>query len=759
MADAQTSQTLVHEEGSSYALLARRLGTQGQELERLARALNRLREDTFGATSMSLLGRGRVRTELKSTARDVVRIGDRLLFGFHVQLGLRRALQVEDVFRLYHVDDRDDGFSVAEVGVAESFLTDARFCVDFQELQQYYSQATLSQLVVMKGMLLMDFQIGAKLEDRRVFRWELDATGGVSRYIDNRGDRELSLPDRFGFAWRRVSRDDHVQGRSPHINIADTLFVDNLGGTITFKVENNTDSGEGIYTDAVESDSQSLDDASVEYADLGDLLLVRILPFAEPVTRYYVFHRATRAIQRCDAMADGIALLPEGHGLMFSSGYLLNNGALKTFDVPAEPKRLLQSVRAPNGEDVFYRFYAPTSGQVVFYRYNLVTKRVEAPLVGHGAALFDNGHLVVFNAEREPALVHPLQIWATPFLSEDQHARQAAGNESLLGRIGNAELVRGLAELNDLVGWINALRPSDVYLAQLVKGCDRLLEQYYWIDEVPLPDAEGTIREGYLPEQIQRVRETAEKVGDEFEKVEEIRRQSAQALADAEAELSELRRSITPDSWHHPEPYLQRLKALRQFRGKLKGLAQRRYVDGESVQRMEQALAELEQRLGALTLDFLATPKALQGYRDSLAELAARGEQAVTRRALAECVAKYRDIAAGLDLVQTMLASLGGDNAELEVEVNQVLAAVFASLNRDRTIAERRLGELAVARAEGAFRFAPEVVRAEPGVGRCRHCRARRCQRPVDANARPIAGAGGRVRRAAGVSGVDRAAA
>lgn len=66
-------------------------------------------------------------------------------------------------------------------------------------------------------------------------------------------------------------------------------------------------------------------------------------------------------------------------------------------------------------------------------------------------------------------------------------------------------------------------------------------------------------------------------------------------------------------------------------------------------------------------------------------------------------MAKYRDIAAGLDLVQTMLASLGGDNAELEVEVNQVLAAVFASLNRDRTIAERRLGELAVAEQKARF--------------------------------------------------------
>ncbi|MBY5970138.1 DNA repair ATPase [Halomonas denitrificans] len=703
MADSDPQHAKLHEDGSSYALLARRLATQGQQLERLTASLNTLREQTFGATSMVLLGRGRVRTELKSIARDAVRIGDQMLFGFHVQLGLKRALRVEDVFRLYRVDDQEDAFSVAELGVSESFLTDERFNTDFQELQQYYSHATLSQLVILKGMLLMDFQIGEKLEDRRVFRWELDALGNVSRYIDNRGDRDLSLPDRFDFAWRRVSRDDHVQGRSPHINIADTLFVDNLGGSVTFKVENNTDSGEGIYTDAVESDSQSLDDASVEYADLGELLLVRIRPFAEKVMRYYAFHRPTRGIQRCDAMDSGIVLLPDNHGLMFASGYLLSNGQLKTFDVPAEPMRLLRSVRSPNGEDVLYHFYAGSSGRVVFYRYNLVTKQADAPLLGHGAALFDNGHLVLFNAEREPSLVHPLQIWITPFLSDIQHARHAADNDSQLGRIGNAELVRGLAELNDLAGLVRGLQPYDAYLAQLIKGCDRLLEQYYWIDEIPLPGEDGETDVQHLPAQIQCIRETAETIGDEFEKVEEIRRQSAEAVTRASAQLSTLKRGITPDSWHHPEPFLRQLKAVRQFRGDVRTLAQRRYVDVEAVDSMDQTVAEIEQRLIDRTLAFLATPDALQGYCDSLAALVDRSQQATACQALADCVADYREIAEGLDLVQAMLATLGGKNPELEVNVNQMLATVFASLNRERTSAERRLEELTVVEQKARF--------------------------------------------------------
>ncbi|MGQ7249693.1 DNA repair ATPase [Halomonas sp. V046] len=703
MSDSVAAQAQLHGEGSSYALLARRLKAQGQELERLSQALNHLREEAFGATSMALLGRGRVRTELKSVARDVVRIGDRLLFGFHVQLGLRRALQVEDVFRLYHVEDGDDAFGVTEVGLADSFLTDSRFCADFQELQQYYSQATLSQLVVMQGMLLMDFRIGEKLEDRRVFRWELDALGDVSRYIDNRGDRDLTLPERFGFSWRKVGRDDHVQGRSPHINIADTLFVDNLGGAITFKIENNTDSGEGIFTDAVESDSQSLDDASFEYADLGELLLIRIRPFAEKVERYYVFHRATRVIERCDAMADGIALLPDAHGLMFASGYFLSSGVSKTFSVPAESLRLLRSVAAPNGEDMLYVFYARDSGRVVLYRYNLVRKQTDAPLIGHGAARFDNGHLVLFSAEREPTLVHPLQIWATPFLSEVLHAQQAATNDTLLGRIGNAELVKGLAELNSLTRLVSGLQPSDVYLTQLVKGCDRLLDQFYWIDEVPLPGVDGILDAQLLTGQITQLRDTAEKVGDEFEKVEEIRRQTAAAVAQGSRRLAEIIRGLTPDSWHHPEPFLRHLKTIREFRGEVRTLAQRRYVDLEEVEGIEAAVEERERSLVDRTLAFLATPQALNGYRDSLAELVERSASAKTGTALAECVTGYRELAEGLDMVQTMLVSLGGDNADLEVQINQTLATVFASLNQQRAGVERRLEESTVAEQRARF--------------------------------------------------------
>lgn len=199
MSTDRTGLESIVQEGSAFETIQRRLKEQGGQLREQVSGLNQAREEVFGSAGMNVLGRARVRTENNAIARDVVRLGDKLLFGFNLQLGLRKSLAVEDVFRLYHLNDGDSGFEMTEAAIEGSFLTDARFATDFRELQQYYNTATLSQLVILKGMLLMAFRIGDKLDDLRVFRWELKPDGNVNRYVDNRGERDLTFPDRFSF--------------------------------------------------------------------------------------------------------------------------------------------------------------------------------------------------------------------------------------------------------------------------------------------------------------------------------------------------------------------------------------------------------------------------------------------------------------------------------------------------------------------------------------------------------------------------------
>ena len=85
-----------------------------------------------------------------------------------------------------------------------------------------------------------------------------------------------------------TNRNQHQDGEHPHISIEDRVFVETVGGDLTIKVENNTRSGAGIYAEEVEVLDQTLDDAEIHYAILGNLILLKIRPYQEK--RYPIFH-------------------------------------------------------------------------------------------------------------------------------------------------------------------------------------------------------------------------------------------------------------------------------------------------------------------------------------------------------------------------------------------------------------------------------------------------------------------------------------
>ncbi|MGO4780177.1 DNA repair ATPase, partial [Lysobacter sp. 2RAB21] len=119
---------------------------------------------------------------------------------------------------------------------------------------------------------------GERITDLRVFRWSVSPDGEV-RYIDNRGERDIALPAPFDFEWTRATREMVVNGRHPHLNILDSVFVETVNGDLTVKIENNTEDGQGIYREPVADKTQSLDDAQVDFAKVGSLILLKILPY------------------------------------------------------------------------------------------------------------------------------------------------------------------------------------------------------------------------------------------------------------------------------------------------------------------------------------------------------------------------------------------------------------------------------------------------------------------------------------------------
>src|SRR5262245_49698196 len=114
-------------EQETYEILRARLQSHGSELrERLAK-LNTARQEVFGAIPTALVATERITTENNCTPRDMRHIGGgRFIFGYNVQLGLRKETQVADVFALYQYKDR--AFTALPLGD----LADSQFEADFK---------------------------------------------------------------------------------------------------------------------------------------------------------------------------------------------------------------------------------------------------------------------------------------------------------------------------------------------------------------------------------------------------------------------------------------------------------------------------------------------------------------------------------------------------------------------------------------------------------------------------------------------------
>jgi hypothetical protein len=591
-------------EGGAYEVIRKRLLDQGNLLTQKVRELNEARLAEFGSSAMAVTARVRVRTENNCIPRDIVQVGDYLVFGYNVFIGLKKETKIEDVFSLFIKKEKESGVELESVNPAGTFLAEQSFVNDFDELYRYYKNTRIVELTINNGKLLAGFQIGERLDDLRVFRWSISPDGKTVKYIDNRGERDIELPPAFDFEWVAATRENAVHGRHPHLNILDRVFVETIGGDLTIKIENNTEDGLGIYREEVEDKTQSLDDASVYYAEVGNLILLKIRPYREDQWRHLIFNSLTQQVIRIDKIGQSCVQLPESHGIIFPGGYYLNTGEYKTFDEDNSAFRFKRMIRSPNGEDVLYVFYEPMDGLVSLLAYNLIEKKLQNPIYGHGYAHADNGEIVIFSAEVEPTRVHPMQIWATPYVSTE-FASKAPARQNFYGRIGNNELVRGISEFYSITRIINNQSVSVRLYEELNLSAKKVFDTYYWLNEKDVQPIAGVLKE---------IAATAELVIDEFEKVESIRQQSAKAMQEAEREQELILQSLRPENWSSAEDYVDALSRVRKQRGHLATIKDYRYIDQSRIAVLDQQLIDANLTLSEQTVAYLADEKSLTPY-------------------------------------------------------------------------------------------------------------------------------------------------
>ncbi len=681
-------------EGGAYEVIRRRLLDQGKDLKSKIEHLNQQRTEEFGSSALEVIGRFRARTENNCVARDIVRVGDCLLFGYNVFIGLKTETQIEDVFALYRLEEQDSGFEATSVPLEKSFLKQTSFKNDFEELYKYYKNTKLIQLVVRDQKLLASFQIGERLDDIRVFRWAIGDSMDDITYIDNRGERDIKLPNPYDFEWLQTSREDSVRGKHPHLNILDTVFVETINGDLTIKIENNTEDGLGIYREPVDDKTQSLDDADIHYAKVGDLILLKITPYRETQTRYFIYNPLTQHVERIDAIADACIQLPEDHGLIYPGGFYLQNGESHSFDESMNGMRFKREIRSPNGEDVLYVFYEPHEGKVALFAYNLIDKSLQNPIFGHGYGILDDGRMVIFTAEEaEATRIHPMQMWQTPFCS-DEFSSNIPVTNSFWSKIGNVDLVRGISDLYSVYREINTQTISTRHYNQLCQSVRRLFNAYHWLTDPHTQNIHVLLKE---------IADTSELVLDEFEKVESIRLQSEQALQEAKVEQDALMSHMTPSSWDSTDQFVDTLNKLRHQRGHLLTIRDYRYMDVAQIDEMEQALKDADSKVSLATAEFLTTDKALDPFHHRMMELEVELTHADTRAKLDIPLEGLEQLSSDLDLLSGLMTSLEVSDATQRTQIIDSISEIYAKLNQVKAQGQHKRKDLGSAEAVMQF--------------------------------------------------------
>jgi len=707
MSEEATANTVNIEQGT-YEVLRGRLVEQSRQLRGLVETLNSKRLELFGGQDMEVIGSEKIRTKNACLPRDIVSIGQDLLFGYEVKLGLKQEIDIDDVLGLYHFAVQEGGFSFqplsshVDEGEGETpaltpkFLEDENFKRDFKELFKYYKTIRLLQLRVLENgtKLVALFQIGATINDVKGLRWAISRDD--VKYLDNRGERDNVATPAYEFTWDTANRDNFVTGKFPHVSILDEVFVETVGGDLTVKVENNTEDGQGIYSEKVEDARQSLADAQFHYKKLGNIILLKILPYRETEWRYLVFNTRTQTVHNVKAIGYSCIQLPEDHGLIFPGGFYLQEGLLKNFEGDFAGMTYESTVRSPNGEDVLYVFRHREQCRFALMPYNMIQKEVRSPIHCNGYCVYEDGTLVLFRSptDGEPSRVHTMQIWRTPFTSAEHQMKLQSKSGSHLENIGNAELVRGVSDCLSVARRIEEQQPTLAIYEDLVSALNRITDVYPWL---------GHPEVGGLLAPLQDIRKTSTLVLEEFDKVVTLTKQASKAFDEISKQFKEKSRRLNPDDWKTVEEYVDALAFLRNSRGHLITLKDMRYAPLDAINALEKVTIERYDAISQRAVEFLLGPDAFVPLAERIEAQAQAVETLQKAGDAVPMMEELEKIGSGLELLMEVIGGLKIDDATQRTAVLEKIAELMGQLNRARALVGGRKKELGSSESTAEF--------------------------------------------------------
>lgn len=686
--------TIQQLETGTYEIIRNRLDQQSADLRKRLQGLNQARRQVFGSIETALIASDRIHTEHYCAARDIEAIGQHCIFGYNVHIGLRKGINLQDVFSIYEF--KDHGFHQTNMGL----IDDGKFRTDFKNLYRYYKNAIFSRFIRLDTYLYMVFQVSDKPEDIKAFKWLIIDDG--LKYIDARSEQEVRFPEQFDFRWSEAGRDMQRNGRHPHVSILDRCFVETVGGDLTIKVEDNTGSGMGIYSESVEIADQTLDDGEYHFADLGNLIALKIRPYQE-TARFFIFNEKNQEVTRVNALEDSGVLLPEDQGLIFANGFYLQTGENKIFEAPIQQKKFERKITSPNGEDFLYVFYNVEKGTYVLLHYNLITREVSTPILCNGYTLFPNGELCYFKAEAEAVKHHTIQIWQTPFTKVDRSAE--GKDDNFLFKVGNKDIVRAMADVHEL---LSLCQKQDSYLGlydDITSKAGEVLDAYYWLGNEQAFQLDGS---------LQQVREIANTAIEEFEKKNKVETNTAETIAATKDAADKLIREIQLTSFSEITQYVNFLAELRTLRARIIGLRELRYADMELIDGMEEEVRTQNEKLSESCVDFLLKEEALTPYKKEVNALQKGIEKIKTVAGADELLEGIDQLSGNLEMLIDIVSNLKINDATQTTKIIDSISALFADINHFRvSVRQKRKGLM---RTESSAEFNAQLQLLEQGI-------------------------------------------
>lgn len=663
-------------ESGTYEIIKGRLNKTGQILRDRLEILNAERKKVFGSIELKLLSNQRIKTIHECIPRDIFALNNVCLFGYNIRMGLK-DIEFQDVFSFYEFKE---DYSFKELDVDFLLAGNEKFLLDFKSLYRYSKEVFFLKFAKDKNdpYFYMVFQDGS---NTKTFKWEI--INGKLKYDSTPGDKGYVYPAQFEFEWQSARHDMFRQGLHSHVSILDKVFVETIGGDLTIKIEDNTDTGKGIYSEEVKHHNQKLSDATIYYADLNNLIVLKIKPYQEEF-RYFVYNVKLQTVQRVDALANSGVLLPGNQGLIFSNGFYLQTGDFKMFDKASGVNNLFeQHLQSPNGEDHLFVFHNPKDGSYILLSYNMILQSVSTPITCHGYTIFSDGELCYFRAEDTKSANHLIQVWQTPYLK----GKEIPSNftDSYIYKIGNKDIVRAMAECHEL---LSLLGKDDAYndlYYDLNKRATVLIDSYYWINN------EDTYN---LGEPLLQIRISANTAIDEFEKVLEIKKRTRESIREVEREAAELFKDISSTSYLKIDQFVIHLTALRSIRGKVISLKELRYSDLALIAELEEKAAEDSAKLSNDCVHFLLEEDSLTSYLGRVAECQEEIDAVETAKEGKVLEEKFDVIAKELEMLIEIVSNLKIEDSTQTTRIIDNITSIFATLNQGKAAIKRRLRDL-----------------------------------------------------------------